>query len=129
MLAADVNLDSQTTTPAHSTRVGFLSPVWDGSSVKVEEFDMCANGSPAPFCGSRFEIAPGGRSSPDVHEVCECWLIAAGTGNLYYDGKAVGRVGVGDVLRFESRHEHWVENEGENPLLIFSIWWSRVHEQ
>lgn len=75
-----------------------------------------------PFTGGQFVVGPGATSRPDAHDVTECWMIARGTGLLHYDG-ADHRVSEGDCLLFEPRKTHYLHNDGDADVVIYTVWW------
>lgn len=77
----------------------------------------------APFKVARFTVAPNCASTIDSHAVHEIWMIAQGTGELVYDGESV-RISAPDLLYFEPPKTHLVRNDGTEPLVVFSVWWS-----
>jgi mannose-6-phosphate isomerase-like protein (cupin superfamily) len=77
----------------------------------------------APFKVARFTVAPNCTSPVDSHAVHEIWMIAEGTGELIYDGQNV-RINASDMLYFEPPKPHEVRNDGTEPLVVFSVWWS-----
>ncbi len=78
---------------------------------------------PAPFKVARFTVAPNCASPVDTHAVHEIWMIAQGTGELVYDDQKV-RISAPDMLYFEPPKTHLVRNDGTEPLVVFSVWWS-----
>ncbi len=75
-----------------------------------------------PFEGGQFIVAPGATSKPDTHDVSECWFFAQGQGLLNYDGINY-EVQQGDYLFFEPRKTHYVHNNGDAELIIYTVWW------
>ena len=75
-----------------------------------------------PFKGGRYILEPQCRSKPDCHRVRECWMIAKGRGKLNYDGE-IFEVREGDYVHFEPYKTHQVFNDGEEPLVIHTVWW------
>lgn len=76
----------------------------------------------APFQGGRFTVEPGRTSRPDNHAVRECWMVAAGTGVLRYDDREL-RISASDFLMFEPHRTHRVHNDGDETLVIHTVWW------
>ena len=106
--------------------LSFLSPDKTETAMVVDEIDFghekeCPI---APFKGSKFTVSPGQTSPLDVHDVKECWFVAAGHGIVTYSGVQKEVVNAGDVLYFEPQRSHEVYNNGTENLLIFSIWWN-----
>ncbi|AQW31772.1 cupin domain-containing protein (plasmid) [Ralstonia syzygii subsp. celebesensis] len=104
-------------------RLAFQAPqVWE-TGLSVEEIDFGLLRAGATFEASRFEVAVGGFSPPEKHPEREIWMIAAGSGRLYYRGE-VTDVQSGDCLTFDPNVEHSVHNTGTEPMRIFSVWWT-----
>jgi len=104
-------------------RLPFQTPqVWE-TGLSVEEIDFGFLREAVTFEASRFEVAVDGHSPPEKHPEREIWMIAAGTGTLYYRGE-VTEVRSGDCLTFDPNVEHSVHNTGAEPMRIFSIWWN-----
>ncbi len=78
----------------------------------------------APFKASRWYVSPGFSSPIDQHQVRECWFIASGKGVLTFDGSVEGDIQAGDVIHFAPMESHEVYNSGNEPLIIFSVWWN-----
>lgn len=92
------------------------------------EFDTARLGGRArPFRAARMIIAPGGSTPLDVHDVRECWYVAAGGGRLELDGRP-RRLAVGELLYFDSGQAHRVVNDGSVELVVLSVWWPVVGE-
>ncbi|MBC7886375.1 MAG: cupin domain-containing protein [Ferruginibacter sp.] len=91
----------------------------------VDEIDLGhESGQPiAPFKGSKFIVYPNQTSPLDIHDVKECWFIAAGSGIVTCNGATEKAVNPGDVLFFNSQQSHQVFNNGPENLLVFSVWW------
>lgn len=109
----------------NNPKLSFLPEETFGNAMVVDEIDL-GHESPktlAPFKGSKFVVFPGATSPVDVHDVKECWFVAAGSGLVTYDGSYTEPVKTGDVLCFDSRQSHLVHNNGSENLMIFSIWW------
>lgn len=108
-------------------QLSFLPPEYYDGSMVVEELSLGhENEQPiAPFKGSKFVVFPNETSPLDQHDVIECWFIAAGTGEVIYNGEKKAIVKTGDVLYFESQQSHQVYNNGSENLLIFSVWWKK----
>lgn len=106
-------------------QLSFLEPEMEGQAMMVEEINLLHQTEQplAPFKSSRFVVYPGQTSPVDLHDVKECWFIAAGKGIVTYDGAAEVPVKTGDVLFYDSRKSHSISNTGEQELLIFSVWW------
>jgi len=98
------------------------SQAWE-TGLRVEEIDFGSLRAGTTFEASRFEVAVGGFSPPEKHPEREVWMIAAGTGRLYYRGE-VTDVRSGDCLTFDPNTEHSVHNTGVEPMRIFSVWWT-----
>jgi mannose-6-phosphate isomerase-like protein (cupin superfamily) len=81
----------------------------------------------APFKVARFTVAPNCASPLDSHAVHEIWMISQGTGELIYDDQKV-RISAPDLMYFEPPKAHLVRNDGTEPLVVFSIWWSAPGE-
>jgi mannose-6-phosphate isomerase-like protein (cupin superfamily) len=76
----------------------------------------------APFHSSRMSVDPGAETPEDIHDEWEIWLVASGSGTLFYGGRGI-TVGAGDAVRFQPKERHRVVNDGAIPLVIFSVWW------
>lgn len=107
--------------------LSFLPAEIYGDSMVVDEIDFVVQegNTVAPFKGSKFIVYPGETSPLDLHEVKECWFVAAGTGVVNYCDETKTSVKQGDVLFFDSKKSHEVYNNGIENLLIFSVWWSK----
>jgi mannose-6-phosphate isomerase-like protein (cupin superfamily) len=77
----------------------------------------------APFKLARFTVAPGCSTPLDTHQVDEVWLVARGTGELRYDDDHLVRIGEGDAVYLEPPRTHLVVNDGQDTLVIHSIYW------
>ncbi|MCG7563444.1 MULTISPECIES: cupin domain-containing protein [Pseudoalteromonas] len=92
-----------------------------GVELKMVDFDQFGE-QRIPFEGGQFFVEPGKTSKPDTHDVSECWFIAQGQGIINYDGQEY-HITQGDYLYFEPRKTHFVHNDGEQQLVIFTVWW------
>lgn len=88
----------------------------------VEGFGLDAE-HPAPFEASRWSLAPGFTSDWDEHDVVELWFVSTGTGIVSH-GEVTVRVRAGDAVYMPSRTRHRVHNDGDEPITLFSAWWS-----
>jgi mannose-6-phosphate isomerase-like protein (cupin superfamily) len=77
----------------------------------------------APFKLARFTVEPGCSTPLDTHEVSEVWFVARGSGELRYDGDQLVRIGEGDALYLEPPRTHEVHNDGDDTLVVHSIYW------
>ena len=77
----------------------------------------------APFTIARFTVEPGHSTPVDSHAVSEVWLVAQGNGELRYDGDQLIRIAAGDALFLEPPRTHQVSNDGNDTLVIHSIYW------
>jgi mannose-6-phosphate isomerase-like protein (cupin superfamily) len=77
----------------------------------------------APFKLARFTVEPGCATPVDSHAVSEVWFVARGVGELRYDGDHVIRIGEGDALFLEPPRTHQVFNDGQDTLVVHSIYW------
>ena len=75
-----------------------------------------------PFRVARFTVEPEFSSPVDSHAVHEIWLVVAGTGLLDHAG-TTARVSAGQALYLEPPLTHQVRNDGDQDLVIHSIWW------
>lgn len=104
-------------------KLNFKPPVSSRPGVALEEAEFTAVGEGrVPFAGGRFVVAPGSTSKPDTHDVTECWMIASGRGTINYDGVDYP-VDAGDYLLFEPRKTHFLHNDGEETVVIHTVWW------
>ena len=86
-----------------------------------DEVDLRSAGKP-PFRVARFTVEPGFCSPVDSHAVHEIWLVLTGTGLLEHVGATV-RIGPGQALYLAPPLTHQVRNDGDEDLVIHSIWW------
>lgn len=101
----------------------FHAPEEDAAGMCVREVRLDPQGTPlAPFKASRFTVEPGCSSPIDSHAVHELWMVAEGSGELLYDGRAVP-LRAADVFYLEPPKTHQVRNDGDRSLVIFSLWW------
>lgn len=101
----------------------FLAPHSSRPGVELREADFASVGAGrVPFAGGQFCLQPGATSRPDTHDVSECWMLARGRGVLNYAGTDYA-VKAGDYLFFEPRHTHFIHNDGDEELVIFTVWW------
>jgi mannose-6-phosphate isomerase-like protein (cupin superfamily) len=115
-------LNTQDSAACESPKLSLLSAE-EFSGMRVFEIELFKSGSQiAPFKASRFTVEPGCSSPEDRHEVREIWMVAEGEGELIYDDQTV-RISAADVLYFESHKSHLVNNDGDMPLVIYSVWW------
>lgn len=99
--------------PPESSREGVALSMFQLSAVEQGSF---------PFRGGRFVVEPNRTSRPDTHEVRELWMVAQGRGKLSYAGTEL-TIRVGDFLHFEPNHTHQVHNDGDEVLVIHTVWW------
>ncbi|CAH0442798.1 cupin domain-containing protein [Ralstonia pseudosolanacearum] len=104
-------------------RLAFQATQVSETGLRVDEIDFGCFRAGATFEASRFEVAVGGFSPPEQHPEREIWMIAAGSGRLYYRGEETD-VRSGDCLTFDPNTEHSVHNTGTEPMRIFSVWWT-----
>ncbi|MEU6213684.1 cupin domain-containing protein [Streptomyces sp. NPDC047023] len=78
---------------------------------------------PTPFEGSRFRVPPGATSERDEHAVAELWLVRSGTGTVVSADTRTD-IGPGDALYYPPWVPHQVTATGEEPLEVFSLWWT-----
>ena len=111
----------------NNPKLSFLPAEIIGDAMVVDEIDFGHEVIMpiAPFKGSKFIVYPNESTPVDVHDVKECWFIAAGSGLVTYNGKRKEVVKTGDVLCFESQQSHEVFNNGSEDLMIFSVWWKQ----
>lgn len=115
-------MNTQDNTAGSSPRLAFLSPE-ESPGMRVFEIGLLKHGAQiAPFKASRFTVEPNCSSPEDSHEVREIWMVAEGEGELVYDTQTI-RIKAADVLYFESFKPHLVNNDGDKPLVIYSVWW------
>ena len=104
-------------------RLPLMEPEPKVAGVKVHQVDFASRGEGhVPFQGAHFTIEPGATSRLDVHEVRECWMMVRGKGLLTYDNRQF-RVSSGDFCYFEPQKAHQVYNDGQEDLLIYTVWW------
>lgn len=105
-------------------KLAFWQPHSSRPGVALEEaaFEACGP-SIVPFEGGRFIVEPGCTSRPDTHAVRECWMVASGRGLLRYDGHEIP-IRASEFLYFEPFKTHQVHNDGLEPLVIYTVWWS-----
>jgi quercetin dioxygenase-like cupin family protein len=80
------------------------------------------SGASAPFLASQFVVQAGCETPEDRHAVRECWFVASGTGELLSDGLST-RLGPGTVVHFAPDQPHQVRADGQEPLVVYSVWW------
>ncbi|MEU6917436.1 class I tRNA ligase family protein [Streptomyces olindensis] len=68
------------------------------------------------------DIEPGARSEAHQHDETETWVVASGTGELTV-GVGKHPVRAGTVVQFEPFETHSVENTGDTPLVLLSLYW------
>jgi mannose-6-phosphate isomerase-like protein (cupin superfamily) len=91
--------------------------------VPVDYFDLGSlPESTVPFKGARFVVEPGSASTPEAHEVRECWMVASGEGELVYDGER-HPMEPGDVFLFDPAKTHQARNDRDEDLVVFTVWW------
>jgi mannose-6-phosphate isomerase-like protein (cupin superfamily) len=78
--------------------------------------------SPAPFEIARWSIHPGTSNDLDVHRSREIWIIVSGTGTLTWSDQRTD-LHAGDVVAFESKVPHQIQNNGLDSLLAVSVYW------
>jgi mannose-6-phosphate isomerase-like protein (cupin superfamily) len=87
-------------------------------------FDMPGGDDPVvPFEISHWSLERGADSGIDQHEVREIWLMAAGRGELTCGGVSL-EASAGDVISIEPNQPHRLLNTGDDPVEVFSVWWS-----
>ncbi|MFD0352156.1 cupin domain-containing protein [Streptomyces sp. NPDC127110] len=94
-----------------------------GMAVEYMSFGPEGQAVPPPFKGSRFLVPPGATSEPDEHAVAEIWLVRSGTGTVLSAGSRT-HIGPGDALYYPPWVPHQVTSTGEDPLEVFSLWWT-----
>lgn len=99
--------------PAESSRPGV--------ALREADFNQHGEGR-VPFSGGQFTVEPGATSRPDTHQVSECWMVAQGKGTLSYDGQE-HIVGKGDYLFFEPQKTHFIHNNFDELIIIYTVWW------
>lgn len=104
-------------------KFNFNPPQSSRPGVQLKEVDFHQYGEKrVPFDGGQFTIEPGAESKPDTHQVSECWMIVQGEGVLNYDGQEY-KVCKGDFLFFEPQKTHFLRNEGEETVIVYTVWW------
>ena len=104
--------------------LSFRAPDVSHPGMRIDELDLNLAGSPlAPFKAARFVVEPGHASPVDSHAVHEIWSVLAGEGELVYDQRPL-RLRTGTVWYLEPHKTHQVTNDGTEPLVIWSMWWS-----
>ena len=104
-------------------KIPFLPGSSSRPGVTLEEANFTHFGTGrVPFAGGRFLVEPGATSKPDTHAVSECWMIAQGRGLINYDGVDYP-VTVGDYLLFEPQKTHFIHNDGDQTIVIHTVWW------
>ena len=104
-------------------QISFKPPASSRPGVFLEEAEFSFEGvRSVPFQGGKFTVEPGRTSKPDTHTVAECWMVAKGEGVLTYDGSEI-RVSAGEFVYFEPMKTHQVSNEGDELLVIYTVWW------
>jgi mannose-6-phosphate isomerase-like protein (cupin superfamily) len=98
----------------------YLEPESPAAGMHLTELELLR--SSAPFKASRFTVEPGCSSPVDSHGVREIWLVARGAGEVVYDGRAV-RAKADDVFYFEPFKTHQLRNDGDEKMVVFSVWW------
>jgi mannose-6-phosphate isomerase-like protein (cupin superfamily) len=78
-----------------------------------------------PVSAARFVVEPGATTDLDVHEVVEVWTVMSGSGTLLSADRRM-RISTGDSTFFASNVPHQLVNDGDMPVEVFSIWWSRT---
>lgn len=121
-------METSTTSPKTENRfpdprLRLLEPNDNLPGIEMRQADFASRGEgKTPFKGGRFTIAPGATSRLDVHDVRECWMVVAGEGELSYDERRF-RVGPGDFCYFEPQRTHRIHNDGDETLVIYTVWW------
>lgn len=107
-------------------KLPFLAPQANMPGTTFFPLHIMKNGAAlTPFNCGLFILEPGSISKPDQHELREVWIIAKGSGLLYYDTQEV-RIAAGDFLFFESFKMHKVHNDTNRKLVIHAIYWPPV---
>ena len=104
--------------------LNYHAPELWGDGVQLSLLDMGSRAGVFPFKASRFVLAPGAMSPIDEHTVAEIWMTARGSGRLLY-GDAAYDMSPGDVFYIQPRVKHHAVNTSDQPLEIFSVWWSQ----
>ena len=103
--------------------LSFLPPDFSDPGMDVYEIELNPSDIPlAPFKSSRFTVEPGRTSQRDTHSVREMWMVAQGSGELFYDGQSY-RLEPGNVVYFDPPKTHQLKNDGTETFMAFSIWW------
>ena len=115
-------MDSQTQ-PFTDPRLTLLEAGPNVPGVEMRQADFASRGDGAtPFKGGHFKIQPGSTSRLDIHDVRECWMVVHGQGALAYDDQKF-QVKAGDFCYFEPQKSHRIHNNGDEELLIYTVWW------
>jgi mannose-6-phosphate isomerase-like protein (cupin superfamily) len=78
-----------------------------------------ASDAEAPFELARWTVEPGTANDIDLHDAREVWLVIAGGGRVTWAGREM-RLRAGEAVAFDSRVQHRIANDGEDPLRVFS---------
>ncbi len=105
------------------TKFSYMEPSSSRPGVVLNQAKFSEPGEGrVPFEGGQFIVQPGATSKPDTHQVSECWMIARGEGTLNYDGEDYP-VSQGDFLFFEPQKTHFITNNSDQELVIYTVWW------
>lgn len=77
-----------------------------------------------PVSSGRFTVAPGAVTDVDVHDVVEVWTVTSGQGTVLSQDRRM-QLGRGESVFFPSRVDHRMANETDEPVEVFTFWWSR----
>jgi mannose-6-phosphate isomerase-like protein (cupin superfamily) len=95
----------------------------DGKSMVEYVLPNRLPGGPAvPFEASWWTVEPSHETDPDQHAVQEMWFVARGRGRMWL-GDDEFTVRAGQAVYLPSNHAHHVRAEGEEDLVVFSVWW------
>jgi mannose-6-phosphate isomerase-like protein (cupin superfamily) len=104
--------------------VKFLPPQWHAPGFFIEEAALGHMPEGVlPFEFSRFSVGEGCRSVAEAHDDSEIWLISEGRGRLRVDDTIID-VSKNMAIYLRPHVTHEIENTGDTPLWIFSIWWT-----
>jgi mannose-6-phosphate isomerase-like protein (cupin superfamily) len=106
-----------------AARVTFLDAVQPSDGMILEKVAPISLRGSRPPGLSRFSLAPGAESPLDQHEDEEVWFIASGRGTIVRGGIDTVPVAAGDVVEFPSEVSHTLKNTGDQPLVVFAVWW------
>jgi quercetin dioxygenase-like cupin family protein len=96
--------------------------------VDVARWEQYGLGAALPFQAMWYSVPAGATSPRDQHPEVELSLVVSGTAYVEAGG-AVTEVATGSAFLLDSCEPHVVHNLSDEPLTVFSAYWTTVSAQ